>query len=91
MTKNPSFSLLSQENNHLEFIADEKHLVHVFILEEDLIRIMLLPEGKISFPKTWAIAPGQEDVATEGRDRRMFPVFPCLPILLRKQQLRSRY
>ena len=69
MTKNPSFSLLSQENNHLEFIADEKHLVHVFILEEDLIRIMLLPEGKISFPKTWAIAPGQEDVATEGRDR----------------------
>ena len=44
-------------------------IAHVFILEEDMIRVMLLPGGTLRFPRTWAIAPGAEDVVMEGRDR----------------------
>jgi alpha-glucosidase len=65
----PFFSLTSEEGNHLAFLGDVAHVVHVFILEEDLIRVLLLPDGELRFPRTWAIAPGQEDVPVEGRDR----------------------
>ncbi|MDR2789154.1 MAG: glycoside hydrolase family 31 protein [Candidatus Accumulibacter sp.] len=69
LSRNPFFSLVSDEGNHLVFSGDAAHVVHVFILEEYLIRVMPLPGGQRRFPRTWAIAPGQEDVPAEGRDR----------------------
>ena len=39
------------------------------MLEEDILRVMVLPGGKLRFPRTWAVAPGLEDVPYEGRDR----------------------
>jgi len=47
----------------------EGFVVHIFVLEEDILRLMILPQGKLRFPRTWAIAPGLEDVPLEGRDR----------------------
>ncbi|WP_026258689.1 glycoside hydrolase family 31 protein [Uliginosibacterium gangwonense] len=69
MSNPPLFSLQSGEGNHLVLASPEGHLAHVFVLEEDIIRVMVLPGGTLRFPKTWAIAPGQEDVAVSGRDR----------------------
>lgn len=69
MSRNPFFSLISEEGNRLAFLGDAAHVVHVFVLEEDLIRVMLLPHGDLRFPRTWAIAPGQDDVPVDGRDR----------------------
>ena len=69
MSTNPVFSLKVRKNNHLSLTSAEGHHAHVFILEDDLIRVMLLPNGTLNFPQTWAIAPGQPDVPYEGRDR----------------------
>jgi alpha-glucosidase len=69
MANNPLFSLDERSSNHLTLKSAEGHVAHLFILEEDLIRVMLLPCGELRFPRTWAIAPGAEDVALEGRDR----------------------
>lgn len=69
MSRNPVFSLKSQEDNILSLQSTEGHIAHVFVLEKDMIRVMLLPNGILRFPRTWAIAPGAEDVAAEGRDR----------------------
>ena len=69
MSDKPVFSLLSHEGNHLVLESPERHVAHIFILDEDIIRVMVLPGGVLRFPRTWAIAPGAEDVATEGRDR----------------------
>ena len=69
MSRNPFFSLIAREDNRLAFLGDAAHVVRVFVLEEDLIRVMLLPRGDLRFPRTWAIAPGQDDVPVEGRDR----------------------
>jgi alpha-glucosidase len=44
-------------------------VIHLFILEQDIIRVLVLPDGQLRFPKTWAIAPGLEDVPLAGRDR----------------------
>lgn len=69
MSTNPVFSLKVRKNNHLTLTSAEGHLAHVFILEDDLIRVMLLPNGALNFRHTWAIAPGQPDVPYEGRGR----------------------
>jgi alpha-glucosidase len=69
LSSNPQFSLQPSEKNHLVLSSPEGHVAHVFILEQDIVRVMLLPHGNLNFPRTWAIAPGEEDIANEGRDR----------------------
>ena len=39
------------------------------MLENDIIRVLVLPDGRLDQPRTFAIAPGSEDVAEDGRDR----------------------
>ena len=52
MSTNPIFSLKVRKNNHLSLTSAEGHHAHVFILEDDLIRVMLLPNGTLNFPQT---------------------------------------
>jgi alpha-glucosidase len=65
----PAFHLAARDGNHLTLKSDGPAVAHVFVLEGDIIRIMVLPDGVVKQARTWAIAPGQEDVAFEGRDR----------------------
>lgn len=69
MSSNPLFSLRAREKGHLTLESAEGHVAHVFVLEQDVVRVLLLPQGVLNFPRSWAIAPGAEDVALEGRDR----------------------
>ena len=39
------------------------------MLENDIVRVLVLPDGRLNQPRTFAIAPGAEDIAQEGRDR----------------------
>lgn len=52
-------------------------VVHIFVLEDDIIRVAVLPEGVWKMPATWAIAPGADDVAQEGRAREDLSGFSC--------------
>jgi alpha-glucosidase len=65
----PVFSVTEQAGNRLTLQSSEGHVAHLFVLEDDIIRVMVLPGGTVRGPRSWAIAVGQEDVATEGRDR----------------------
>lgn len=65
----PVFSLLEQTPGRLTLTSADGHFAHIFVLEEHIVRMMVLPGGKLNAPRTWAIAPGAEDVATTGRDR----------------------
>ena len=69
MSRNPVFSLAEQQHNRITLRSAEGHVAHVFVLEDDIVRVMLLPKGILHFPRTWAIAPGEEDVDLTGRDR----------------------
>jgi len=69
LARNPVFSLAGITGNQLTLQSAEGHVAHVFVLEQDIIRVMLLPEGALNLAHTWAIAPGAEDVPREGRDR----------------------
>jgi alpha-glucosidase len=65
----PRFALSAREVGRLTLASDHGDLVHLFVLEDDIIRILVLPGGHLDQPRTFAIAPGAEDVAQDGRNR----------------------
>ena len=69
------FSFADRVGCRVVLKSAEGHVAHVSVLEEDILRIMVLPGGKLRFPRTWAVAPGLEDVPYEGRDRFDHSVF----------------
>ena len=65
----PRFSLTDQAPGRLTLTAEGGAVVHIFVLEDDIVRVMVLPGGALDQPRTWSIAPGLDDVPWEGRDR----------------------
>ncbi len=62
--------------------ADTGCVVHLFVLEEDLIRVLMLADSTAASPPSWAIAPGAEDIAEPGRDRLDVEGFGAPPFTL---------
>jgi alpha-glucosidase len=65
----PLFTVAQNERGHIVLAADSCAIAHIFVLEEDIIRIAVLSNGVWDFAKTWAIAPGMDDVPLDGRHR----------------------
>ncbi|HWF00826.1 MAG TPA: glycoside hydrolase family 31 protein [Caulobacteraceae bacterium] len=65
----PVFRLDRAEGGRFDLVCDGPERAHVFVLEDDIIRVAVLPAGGFAFPRSWAIAPGEADVALEGRER----------------------
>ena len=65
----PSFGISERSRARITLQSSQNQVIHLFILEQDIIRVLVLPDGQFRFPKTWAIAPGLEDVPLAGRDR----------------------
>ena len=78
----PVFHLAEQDGAHLVLKAEGGETAHIFVLEPDIVRVMVLPDGEVRFSRTWAIAPGQADVAYEGRDRFDLDGFSLPPFAL---------
>ena len=67
--KNYLFQLQKEEENVLEFkLVDGDTYVKVFVLEENIIRVLFI-ENELKLDKTWLVAPGMNDMEREGRDR----------------------
>jgi alpha-glucosidase len=79
-----SFSVVDQTGSRITLQSPEGHVAHVFVLEEDIVRVMVLPDGQLHFPNTWAIAPALEDLPYQGRDRFDLSGFSLPPFELSK-------
>ncbi len=73
----PVFALVGQTRGRITLKSDTGALVHIFVLEAGLMRLMVLPDAKLNHPRSWTIAPGADDVAAEGRDRFDLTGFSC--------------
>ncbi|XQY92899.1 TIM-barrel domain-containing protein [Metabacillus sp. HB246100] len=64
------FQFLAENNNTLMFQLDQSDVIaRVFVLEEDMVRVMMTKGEELEVKKTWLVAPGMDDVPMEGRDR----------------------
>jgi alpha-glucosidase len=66
----PRFALRDHADHRVCLASASGATLELFVLEEDIVRVVVLPDGQWRHPKTWAIAPGAEDVPVDGRDRR---------------------
>ncbi|MEK6420341.1 MAG: glycoside hydrolase family 31 protein [Burkholderia gladioli] len=65
----PRFSVAAHGGNRLTLAGDGGATIDVFVLEDDIVRVRVLPDGAARDAATWSIAPGAEDVPLAGRDR----------------------
>ena len=49
----------------------------LYVLADDLVRVLLVRDATLREPRTWSIAPAGTDVPWEGRDRLDLAGFPC--------------
>ena len=80
----PLFRITSSDPGRLTLAADGGAEVHIFVIEDDILRVLVLPDGALRQPMTWAIAPGARDVAAAGRDRFDLSGFSLSPFDLRQ-------
>ncbi|MES2452621.1 MAG: TIM-barrel domain-containing protein [Pseudomonadota bacterium] len=78
----PLFSLAEQRRGRLTLVADTGAVAHIFVLEEDIARLLLLADGVVTSPPSWAIAAGASDIAEPGRDRMDVAGFTCPDFIL---------
>ena len=65
----PTFTLQSQSGNHLILTSSSGAIAHIWVLEHDIVRVLVLPQGLLTMPRSWTVAPGMDNLPIEGRDR----------------------
>lgn len=68
MIRDSVFKLVKSKENEVVF-TDGESRIQIYILEEDIFRVYIPEEEHVLLEKTWAIAPGAEDIPIEGRSR----------------------
>ena len=65
----------------------------IFVLADDLCRVLFSRHGRLKEPRSWTIAPAGVDVPWEGRDRLDTSVFPRPPFAVEEGRdgYRARY
>lgn len=62
--------LNQQTQAFVEINVDDQHLFRLYVLENDLFRVLIKRKGELALDRTWSIAPeAGKDVAWEGRER----------------------
>lgn len=69
LSQPPVFSVTQRHGPHLTLTSDCAAVAHIFVLEEDIVRVLLLADGALTSPPSWTIAPGADDIIEPGRDR----------------------
>jgi alpha-glucosidase len=76
MDKISSASLAGQSAEGVRFAFPNGWECRLYVLAEDLVRVLFVRSGGLLEPRTWMVAPSGADVPWEGRDRLDVSVFP---------------
>ncbi|WP_443092531.1 TIM-barrel domain-containing protein [Basfia succiniciproducens] len=60
---------LKQEGNRIDIQCERDYVLHLFVLEQDIIRVAFTRKNSFKLDRTWAISPNCEDVPFAGRER----------------------
>lgn len=70
-----NWTLHKQSAHHVELLVDGQHILCLYVLEENLFRVLLKRKGELALDRT-GIAPAQ-DVPWEGRSREDPAALAC--------------
>ena len=70
-------NLSGTNSNSLSFLGNKGETFQVCILDDDLIRVSMYPDGKPRLDRTWMVSGNGGDVPLTGRLRDDFSPFPC--------------
>ncbi len=66
-------------------LVDDQHLLSVYVLEEQMMRVVIRQHQHFSLDRTWSIAP-EGEVPWEGRDRLSLAGFSCPAFKMLEQE-----
>lgn len=55
-----NWTLHKQSAHHVELLVDGQHILCLYVLEENLFRVLLKRKGELALDRTWSIAPAQD-------------------------------
>jgi alpha-glucosidase len=65
----PVFRIADRQGPRITLKSADGFAIEVFVLEDDIFRVLFVPRSGLRGPRSWAIAAGQEGVPETGRDR----------------------
>jgi alpha-glucosidase len=68
--------ILERTDDGVRLGFDSGWQCRLFVLADDLVRVLLIPPAGLREPRTWMVAPGGNDVPWDGRDRLDVAMFP---------------
>ncbi len=57
------------ENNEITLICDNKHSLHIYVLESNLFRVLIKRNQELRLDRTWTVSPNAADIEWQGRKR----------------------
>lgn len=76
-----NWKLLGAENNRVDIECDGRHVLHFFVLESNVIRVLLKKNGKLQLENSWCVSPNDSlngsEMSWQGRDRMSTEGFSC--------------
>ncbi|HTL77597.1 MAG TPA: glycoside hydrolase family 31 protein [Casimicrobiaceae bacterium] len=72
-------------NDGVAFDLDAGWQCRVFVLADDLVRVLFVQDGALKEPRTWMVAPNGRDVAWGGHDRLDVSRFACPAFALHEE------
>ena len=80
-----NWTLAAQHADHVELLVDERHRFCLYVLENDLFRVLIKREGGLALDRTEHRAAG--GCAPEGRDRLSVAGFSLPGYQLRRRAI----
>ena len=65
----PVFAIAQKEPGHIVLAANNGAVAHIFVLEDDIVRVAVLPVRRLAHAEDLGHRAGPDDVPLEGRDR----------------------
>lgn len=62
-------TFLRREGNRIDIQCERDYILHIYVLEQDIIRVAFTQKNTFKLDRTWAITPNRNDVPFAGRQR----------------------
>ena len=72
-----NWQFIKNHNHRIDISCDHGYQLHIFVLENDMLRVAFTKNNEFKVPHTWAITPNQTDVDWQGRNKWSLDGFTC--------------